>query len=78
MGLLNYVRDNNEVSILEIFNKYRGNDCVELRIESTQGDVMHMEIATRVDARNPKFNAIVSTVLIKNLTEHLIVGTGKL
>lgn len=46
-----FSRSNYEL-LSQIFKKYRGNDCVELRIESTTGDIMRMEIPTRVDAHN--------------------------
>ena len=32
--------------------RYPGLDHVELRVESTSGDVMRMELPTRIDARN--------------------------
>ncbi len=56
----------------QIFNKYRGNDCVELRIESTQGDVMRMEIATRVDARNMAMITELSYVLGEKGFAHVV------
>ena len=66
-----FSRSNYEM-LSQIFNKYRGNDCVELRIESTQGDVMHMEIATRVDARNMAMITELSYVLGEKGFAHVV------
>ena len=39
-------------SMGSILGRYPGLDHVELRVESTSGDVMRMELPTRIDARN--------------------------
>ena len=39
-------------SLGSILGRYPGLDHVELRVESTSGDVMRMELPTRIDARN--------------------------
>ena len=39
-------------SLGQILGRYPGLDHVELRVESSSGDVMRMELPTRIDARN--------------------------
>ena len=35
-----------------LFGRYRGLDRVELRVEQSSGDMMRMELPTKVDAKN--------------------------
>ena len=36
----------------QIFSRYPGMDCIEIRVETDMGDVMRMEIPTRIDGRS--------------------------
>ncbi len=39
-------------ALQSIFSRYGGMDRVELMVESASGDLMRMELPTKVDARN--------------------------
>ena len=39
-------------TLSQIFSRYPGMDCIEIRVETDMGDVMRMEIPTRIDGRS--------------------------
>ncbi len=47
------------------FSRYPGMDCIEIRVETDMGDVMRMEILTRIDGRHVFFWPSLKILLSK-------------